>query len=167
MALPPLQISALYIYLHQYPSNFLTLDDSYNSRHQHHHHTTPPLVTSRPQYHQSCRYCVAGVTAVEELGCVHFGGSGGGSGFVHCESFVLHTMDLQLQLDNRLLEINMRNLKGWKRKGSMHCKILKFKGVAQLVVRLTRNRWMPVSREFDSHQGFPLFPWARNFTLIA
>jgi len=32
--------------------------------------------------------------------------------------------------------------------------------------RLTRDRWIPVSREFE-HQSPPLFHWARNFTLIA
>jgi len=40
-------------------------------------------------------------------------------------------------------------------------------GVEQWIVRLTRYRWMPVSREFELHQRPPLFPWARNFTLIA
>jgi len=29
------------------------------------------------------------------------------------------------------------------------------------------NRWIPVSREFEPHQRPALFPWARNFTLIA
>ena len=40
-------------------------------------------------------------------------------------------------------------------------------GVAQWVARQTRDRWMPVSREFEPHQRPPLFPWAKNFTLIA
>ena len=40
-------------------------------------------------------------------------------------------------------------------------------GVAQWIARLTRDRWIPVSREFEPHQRPPLFPWARNFTLIA
>ena len=40
-------------------------------------------------------------------------------------------------------------------------------GVAQWVACLTRTRWMPVSREFEPQQRSPLFPWARNFTLIA
>ena len=32
-------------------------------------------------------------------------------------------------------------------------------GVAQWVARLTRSRWMPVSREFEPHQLMPpLFP---------
>ena len=40
-------------------------------------------------------------------------------------------------------------------------------GVAQWVARLTRDRWIPVSHEFEPHERPPLFPWARNFTLIA
>ena len=39
--------------------------------------------------------------------------------------------------------------------------------VAQWVARLTRDRWIPVSREFEPQQRPLLFPWARNFTLIA
>ena len=39
-------------------------------------------------------------------------------------------------------------------------------GVAQWVAHLTRNWWMPVSRDLRAHQSLPLFPWARNFTLI-
>ena len=31
-------------------------------------------------------------------------------------------------------------------------------GVAQWVACLTRNRWMPVIREFEPHQRPPLFP---------
>ena len=31
-------------------------------------------------------------------------------------------------------------------------------GVAQWVTRLTRDRWIPVSREFEPHQRPPLFP---------
>mgnify|MGYP007091384092 CR=1 FL=1 len=40
-------------------------------------------------------------------------------------------------------------------------------GMAQWVARLTRDWWIPVSREFEPHQRTLLFPWARNFTLIA
>ena len=40
-------------------------------------------------------------------------------------------------------------------------------GVAQLVARLTCDRWIPVSREFEPHQRLLLFPWARNFNLNA
>ena len=39
--------------------------------------------------------------------------------------------------------------------------------VAQWVARLTRDWWIPVSREFEPHQRPPLFTWARNVTLIA
>jgi len=39
--------------------------------------------------------------------------------------------------------------------------------VAQWVARMTRDRWIPVSRKFELHQRHPLFPWARNFTIIA
>ena len=31
-------------------------------------------------------------------------------------------------------------------------------GVAQWVARQTRDRWIPVSREFEPHQRPPLFP---------
>ena len=31
-------------------------------------------------------------------------------------------------------------------------------GVAQCVARLTRDRWILVSREFETHQRPPLFP---------
>ena len=31
-------------------------------------------------------------------------------------------------------------------------------GVAQWVAPLTRDRWIPVSREFEPHQRPPLFP---------
>ena len=31
-------------------------------------------------------------------------------------------------------------------------------GVAQWVARLTRDRWIPVSRDFKPHQRPPLFP---------
>ena len=31
-------------------------------------------------------------------------------------------------------------------------------GVAQWVERLTRDRWIPVSREFEPYQRPPLFP---------
>ena len=41
------------------------------------------------------------------------------------------------------------------------------KGMGQWVSRMTRNHWMPVSREFKSHHRLSLIPWARNFTLIA
>jgi len=37
----------------------------------------------------------------------------------------------------------------------------------QWVARLTRPRLISASREFDPHQRPPLFPWERNFTLIA
>ena len=37
-------------------------------------------------------------------------------------------------------------------------------GVPQWVARLTRDRLIPVSREFEPH---PLFSSAENFTLIA
>ena len=30
--------------------------------------------------------------------------------------------------------------------------------MAQLVARLTRDQWIPVSREFKPHQRPPLFP---------
>ena len=30
-------------------------------------------------------------------------------------------------------------------------------GVAQWVARLTRDRWIPISREFEPHQRPPLF----------
>jgi len=36
-------------------------------------------------------------------------------------------------------------------------------GMAQWVARLTRNRWILASREFE----FTLFIWARNLTFIA
>ena len=36
-------------------------------------------------------------------------------------------------------------------------------GVAQWVARLTRDRWIPVSHDFEPHQRPPLFSWARNF----
>ena len=39
-------------------------------------------------------------------------------------------------------------------------------GVAQWVACLTRDRWIPVSREFEPHQRPPLFPGARNLTQI-
>ena len=39
--------------------------------------------------------------------------------------------------------------------------------VAQWVARLTRDPWIPVSREFKPHQRPQLFPGARNFILIA
>ena len=39
--------------------------------------------------------------------------------------------------------------------------------VAQWVARPTRDRWIPVSREFEPHQRPQLFPCARNFILIA
>jgi len=42
-----------------------------------------------------------------------------------------------------------------------------FEVTCKLVARLTRSRWMPVSREFEPHQRLPLFPLARNFNLIA
>ena len=29
------------------------------------------------------------------------------------------------------------------------------------------DRWIPVSREFEPHQRPPLFPWPRNFIIIA
>ena len=41
------------------------------------------------------------------------------------------------------------------------------KGMGQWVSHITRNHWMPVSREFKSHHRLSLIPWARNFTLIA
>ena len=48
------------------------------------------------------------------------------------------------------------------------CFLTRFRGgVAQWVARLTRDRWILISREFEPHQRSPLFPWARNFTLIA
>ena len=31
-------------------------------------------------------------------------------------------------------------------------------GVAQWIARLTRDRWIPVSREFEPHQWPPLIP---------
>ena len=31
-------------------------------------------------------------------------------------------------------------------------------GVAQWVARLTRDRWIPISRVFEPHQSPPLFP---------
>ena len=34
----------------------------------------------------------------------------------------------------------------------------------QLVARLTRYWWIPVSREFEHHHRLPLFHWARNIT---
>jgi len=37
----------------------------------------------------------------------------------------------------------------------------------QWEARLTRDRWIPVSCKFGHHQRPPLFPWERNFTLIA
>ena len=40
-------------------------------------------------------------------------------------------------------------------------------GVAQCVARLTRDRCIPVSHEFEPHQKKTVLPWARNFTLIA
>ena len=40
-------------------------------------------------------------------------------------------------------------------------------GVAQWVARLTHDRWIPVSCEFEHHQRPLLFHWARNLTLIA
>jgi len=40
-------------------------------------------------------------------------------------------------------------------------------GVGKWVARQTRNRWIPVSRDFEPNQKLLLFPWARNFTLIA
>ena len=39
--------------------------------------------------------------------------------------------------------------------------------VVKWVARLTRDRWIPVSHEFEPHQRPPLFPRARNCTLIA
>ena len=39
--------------------------------------------------------------------------------------------------------------------------------VVQWVARLTHDLCIPVSHEFKPHQRTPLFPWARNFTLIA
>ena len=39
--------------------------------------------------------------------------------------------------------------------------------MAQWVACLTCDRWIPVSREFEPHQRPPLFPWARNFTLLS
>jgi len=35
-----------------------------------------------------------------------------------------------------------------------------------LNTHLTRKRLIPVRRELESHQWLPLFPWARNVTLI-
>ena len=31
--------------------------------------------------------------------------------------------------------------------------------LAQWVARMTRDRWIPISREFEPHQRPPLFPW--------
>ena len=59
------------------------------------------------------------------------------------------------------------NILGKKITTQFHIKSLIRGGVAQWVARLTRDRWIPISREFESHQRPPLFPWARNFTLIA
>ena len=41
------------------------------------------------------------------------------------------------------------------------------KTMSQWVARLTRSWSMPVSHEFEPQQRPPLFPGARNFTLIA
>ena len=62
--------------------------------------------------------------------------------FVHDEFQVMfHELDSDVSLE----EINkgIKQLKG---------------GVAQWVARLTRDRWILVSREFEPHQRPPLFP---------
>ena len=38
--------------------------------------------------------------------------------------------------------------------------------VAQWLARLNCYRWMPPRHEFEPYHRSPLFPWARNITLI-
>jgi len=38
---------------------------------------------------------------------------------------------------------------------------------SDIILLLTCDQWIPVNCECEPHQRLPLFPWARNFIIIA